>query len=176
MSEGAFVGRWTLLVVTMLFLQVGLIPQFPVAGVVGDAMVALAVCAGLVGGVERGAIVGFWAGVLFDLVRPGPIGVCALSYCIVGVLAGLLAVSVLQFGRPLGMVIVAAGSVVGTLLYAVVAEVFGENTLDTTHFGRIVLIVAALNGLGAPLMLWLCRLAEGVHAPRDIPLGGVGSG
>ena len=62
MNEFGLVARWALVLVTTLVLQAGLAGQMSIAGVVPDLMVTIAVCAGLAGGAQRGAVVGFWAG------------------------------------------------------------------------------------------------------------------
>ena len=69
-------------------LQVGLFAQLPVDGARADVMILLGIAAGFVGGPERGAIVGFAAGLAIDLVLPTPLGLSALVYCIVGYLVG----------------------------------------------------------------------------------------
>lgn len=175
MNRSALVGRWTLVILTAFVVQVGVVPQFPVFGVVGDLMVAVSLAAGLVGGAERGAIVGFWCGFLFDLVRPGALGVSSLAYCVCGFAVGLLAVSVLQFGRPVAIALMGAGSAVATLLFASIAQVFGEHTLTNPSLWKIVGVVSLLNAIAAPLVVWACRLAEGDHQPADAgPVQGVG--
>jgi len=175
MSRSALVARWSLVIVTAFILQIGLVPQFPIFGVVGDLMVAVTLGAGLVGGAERGAIVGFWCGFLFDLVRPGALGVSSLAYCVCGFAVGLLAVSVLQFGRPVTIALMGAGSAVATLLFASIAQVFGEHTLTNPALWKIVGVVSLLNAIASPLVVWACRLAEGEHQPADAgPVAGVG--
>lgn len=174
MSRTALVARWSLLIVTALVLQVGLMAQFPVLGVVGDLMVAVTIGAALVGGAERGAIVGFWCGLLFDLARPGVLGVSSLAYCVVGFGVGLLAVAVLQFGRPMAMAVVAVGSSLATILFAAIAEVFGEHTMTNPFLWRIVVVVGLINGVLAPLVIAVCRLAESDHEPVDVAVPGVG--
>lgn len=176
MSRSALIARWALVVITAFVVQVGVVPQIPVFGVVGDLMVAVTLGAGLVGGAERGAIVGFWCGFLFDLVRPGTLGISSLAYCLCGFAVGLLAVSVLQFGRPATIVLMGAGSAVATLLFASIAQVFGEHTLTNPSLWRIVGVVSLLNVIAAPLVVWACRLAEGEHLPAEAgPVSGVGS-
>ena len=95
-GEAGLVTRWSVIVITALILQVGVMPQF----------------------------------------------------------------QVLQMRRLLAMVVIAAGSAAGTLLYAVGGELFGEHTLSTPRLWTIVTVVALINGLLAPLALRPCRWAE----------------
>lgn len=138
--------RWTFVIVVAFVLQIGLVTQLRVFGIVPDTMVVLAVCAGLSGGNQRGAVVGFWIGLAFDLPRTEhPLGLSALAYCLVAFVAGTAQVVVLQSGRLMSMAIVAAASFVGVLLFAVESQIFGGTALTNPHLVTI-LAVAALTG------------------------------
>ena len=165
-NDYPLIGRWTLVLVSVLTIQVGFAPQFPVAGVVADLMLLIAVCAAVAGGPERGAIVGFWAGLLFDLARGGALGISALAFCLVAFAVGSLLVSVLDVRRGFLMLIVALGSAAGALGYAALGEMFGEHTLSNTRLWPIVGTIALVNGILALPALKLARWAEG---PRDQP-------
>src|ERR1700710_912930 len=116
MSEGGLIARWSVLLVTTLVLQVGVAPQFPVMGIVANFLLMVAVCAGVVGGPDRGAIVGFFAGLLLDLARgTGALGLSALAYTLVAAAVGALMIQVLQTRRLLSMAVVATASAGGTL-------------------------------------------------------------
>lgn len=161
MSELSLVGRWTLVLVTTMVLQLGLMSQISINGVVPDLMMTIAVCAGLAGGAQRGAIVGFWAGMLFDLARPGPVGISALAMCLVAFLAGIVQVIVVQSGRLMSMALVALASALGVVIFAVGGEVFGAGTLTRPHLISIVAIVALVSGLLSRLGLRMAGWAEG---------------
>ena len=101
-----------------------------VTGVAPDLMVLLAICAGLTGGAESGAWVGFWAGLLADLfLTATPLGLSALTYCLVGA-----AVGALRTGGAAGVrVVIPAAAVVGTaaavLLWVGLGDVLGQSQL-----------------------------------------------
>jgi len=153
--------RWTILVVTALVLQVAIAASFPIGGVVIDFMLLIAVCAGMVGGPQRGAVVGFWSGLLYDLARDGRLGLSALAFTLVAFGVGSLLVAVLSVRRGLSMVIAGLGMAAGELLYAVEGELFGEHTLSNPRLWAIVGINALIGGLLSPLVLRVCRWAEG---------------
>ena len=120
MIEVVLIARWSLLVITALVLQVGMAPEFRVFGVVGNLLLLVAVSGGVAGGPDRGAIVGFCCGLLMDLARgSGALGLSALAYPLVAGGVGATMTQVLQMRRLPTMGIVAAGSAVGTLLFAV---------------------------------------------------------
>jgi len=160
MNEGSLVARWSVVVVTALLLQIGFAPNFPVFGVVPDLMLLVSVCAGVAGGPERGAIVGFFCGILFDLIRNGTLGISSLAYTVTAAVVGALMIQVLQMRRLLAMAVVATGSAAGALLYAVGAQLFGQNTLTNPRLWTIVAVVALVNGLLSPIVLRVARWAE----------------
>lgn len=151
--------RWAFVIVVTFILQVGLMTQIRIFGVVPDLMVVLAVCAGLSGGNQRGAVAGFWIGLLFDMPRTEhPLGLSALVYCLVAFLAGTAQVVVLASGRLMSMAIVAAASLVGVLTFAVGAQIFGEHTLTNPRLGAILgvsaLVGAATSRIGLRVAGW----------------------
>lgn len=156
----AFV-RWTLVLILALVLQIGLVTQIHIFGVVPDIMLVLAVCAGLTGGPQRGAVVGFWAGLLFDLPRPHALGLSALAYCLVAFAAGAAQVVVLQSGRLISMAIVAVGCALGVLLFAVEGQFFGEDTLGNDQLVTIVLVAALVGAATSRLGLRVAGWADG---------------
>lgn len=161
MIEVVLVVRWSVLVITALVVQVGVAPEFPVLGVVVNLMLLVAVGAGVVGGPERGAVVGFFCGLLLDLLRgSGALGLSALAYTLVGAAIGATMTQVLQVRRWSSMAIVAAGSATGTVMFAVEGQLFGERTLTNPRLWTIVTVGALLNGALSPIALRAARWAE----------------
>jgi rod shape-determining protein MreD len=161
MRESGLVARWSVLLITALVLQVGVAPQFPVMGVVANFLLLVAVCAGVVGGPDRGAIVGFFAGLLLDLARgTGALGLSALAYTLTAAVVGALMIQVLQTRRLMSMAVVATASAAGTVLFAVGGQLFGEHDLTKPRLWTIVTVVAVVNGVLTPLVLRACRWAE----------------
>jgi rod shape-determining protein MreD len=140
--------RWILVVLGAVVVQVGVAPLVRIAGVVPNVLVILAVCAGLSGGPQRGAVMGFWTGLAFDIARPVPLGIGSLTFSLIAFAAGLIQVVVLQASRIVTAAIVAAGSALGVLAYAVLGEFFGTNALSTP---RLWVIIVVHGGLGAAL-------------------------
>ena len=66
------VVRYTLLIVTAAVLQKAVFSQLRIDGAVPDALLVLAVAAGVVSGSERGATVGFCSGLALDLMVTTP--------------------------------------------------------------------------------------------------------
>lgn len=153
--------KWALVVTGAFLVSVTILAQLPIAGVRPELMLLIAVCAGLTGGPERGAWVGFSAGLLVDLTLHGTLGVTAFCATIVGFFVGLVADVLPEQSRTLSVVIAAAGSAAGVVLYATVAQFLGGHTLSDPDFGRVIAIVTVWNAALCLPVLALCRRAEG---------------
>lgn len=155
-------ARWAFVIVTTFVLQYGLVSQIRLLGVIPDLMVVLAVCAGLSGGAQRGSVVGFWIGLLFDVPRTEhPFGLTALAYCLIAFAVGIAQVVVLQSGRAISMAIVAAGSALGVLLFAVESQFFGGDALTNPDLLRIVFVAALVGAATSRVGLRVAGWADG---------------
>ena len=158
-------ARGSLLIVGALTLQVCLFSRFSFDGARPDVMVLVAVMAGLVAGPDRGAILGFAAGLAFDVVLTTPLGLSALVYTVVAYGVGTLADGMVRNSRWAAPAVAAGGSAVAMLLYALVGAVVGEPTLEGPPLAAIVVYVAAVNAACAPLAARAVRWA--VDDDRD---------
>jgi rod shape-determining protein MreD len=159
-----------LLVVTVL-IQTTLGSDMRVLQVAPDLMVLVVICAGLTGGTEAGAWVGFWAGLLYDMFLTGtPVGLSALTYLLIGASVGALRSSVLQERRALLPLAAFAGTAVAVLLFVGAGDVLGQTQL--LGGGRSwlirVMIVEALWGavLALPagyVYAWVARGSAGAE-------------
>ena len=93
------VVRYALLIVTAAILQKAVFSQLRIDGAVPDALLVLAVAAGVVSGTERGATVGFFSGLALDLMVTTPFGLGAVSYLAAGALAGALETAMVRSAR-----------------------------------------------------------------------------
>jgi rod shape-determining protein MreD len=123
-------------------------------------MLLVAVAAGLAAGPDRGATLGFAAGISFDLLLQSPFGLSALTYALVAYVAGSLQDSVLRAAWWIPVTTAAAASALGVILYGVFGTVVG---LDVLHLSllRIAVVVGTLNALAAPVVLRAVRWATG---------------
>ena len=153
--------RWTLLVATLYLIQIGLVIDLSFFGVHPELMVLTGICAGMVGGPTRGAEVGFFSGLLADLVLSGHLGTSALAFAIVGFGSGILAGSVIRASRGISIAMVSAMSAAAVLLYAALAQLLGQHTLSDPRLAQIVGIVSLCNAVLCLPVLALSRWAEG---------------
>src|SRR6202011_5128239 len=123
-------------------MQTTVVPDLRLGGVCPDLMLLIAVCAGLVGGPERGALFGFSAGLLSDLFLPTtPLGLSALAYCLIGFTVGTLQGSLLREGWLLAPLVALVGSAAGVVIFVVAGVTVGQSQL--TGAGPVALAKTA---------------------------------
>jgi len=155
--------RIGLFLVVAILIQTAFGSDLRVAGVAPDLMALVAICAGLAGGAESGAWVGFWAGLVADLfLTSTPLGLSALTYCLIGAGVGALRTGFLPDAR----LIIPAAAVVGTaaavVLWVALGEMLGQTQLLDAGRSWLVRVVAAEAGWALVLSLpvgWLYGLA-----------------
>ena len=112
-----------------------------IGGAHPDLLWLLPITAALLDGPETGAIVGFWAGLAFDLVLPTPFGLSALVGCVLGYAVGTLTAAVDPRAAWLKPVAALAGSVAADMLFAVLGAILGQDQMVQIDFVRLVLVV-----------------------------------
>ncbi len=142
-------------IVLVLLLQSSLLSEMRLGVVRPDAMILLPIAAGLLGGSERGAVVGFFAGMISDLFLQTPMGLSALTYSVVGFGVGTMHTGVLRAAWWIGPLTAMAASAIGVVLFVVIGAVIGVAHLIRPDLGIIVLGVAVIN---APLSVAVTRL------------------
>lgn len=157
--------RLVMVAMAILTLQTTLLSDLRPFGVVADLMLGFSAAAGVVGGPEKGAMVGFLFGLLFDLALVTPFGLTALTYGLVGFFVGLAKLSI-TVGQAwwLTMLLVFAGSALGVVLFAALGTIVGEQGWVDSGLIKVALVVGVVNGLLGPLMLpvqrWMLRLTR----------------
>lgn len=150
-----------------------------VFGVAPDLMLLLVICAGMTGGTEAGAWVGFWSGLIADMfVTSTPVGLSALTYCLVGAAVGGLRSAYLQDRRLLLPLAALVGTAAGVLMFVAVGDVLGQDQLLDAGRAWLIKVAlieacwAAVLSLPAGLLYaWAARGSQGVA--RLGPPGGI---
>jgi rod shape-determining protein MreD len=155
---GLLVVRVSFVLAICLTFQIGIAPNFLVFGVQGDLMLLAAIAAGIAAGPDRGAVIGFFSGLLYDAMLTTPFGLSALTYAIVAFMVGSLQDSVLRAAWWIPVASATIASAIGVILYAVLGTVLGEELVGTSLL-KIALVVAVLNTIAAPVVIRAMRWA-----------------
>ncbi len=142
--------RVPLVVVTALVLHVAVLSRVRVFGVMPDAMLLLAVAAGLTSGPSGGSAVGFLSGMAVDLFLDTPFGLSALVFTLVGFAMGTVATGILRASWWIPLVAAFVGSAAGELLFALAGAMVGQGGMVTGRLVVIAPVVGALNAVLAP--------------------------
>ena len=148
-----------ILVVTVV-VQVAVFPHLRIAGRVPDLGLLVAVVVAFDHGPEAGALVGFFAGLGYDLFLETPLGLTALAYALTAFAVGVLQGGVLRtprwFTPVIGLVCgIACGLIfVGVGLLASVDGVHGNQALVTVGYASLYdAMLAPLVFLGLAVLL-----------------------
>ena len=115
-----------------------------------DALLLVALMAGLTAGPERGAVVGFCAGVLADLFLQSPFGLSALAYSLVGFAVGSLQSGILRAAWWIPVLTAAAASAAGIVLFGVLGAMVGQPDFVSPRLALIAVLVGFMNATLAP--------------------------
>lgn len=140
-----------------LILHTSVMPDFRVLGVAADVLLLLGVAAGIVAGPERGAVVGFVAGLAADLFVQTPFGLSALAYSLTGFAVGTLQGSILRAAWWIPVTTSAVACGLGVLLFALAGAVVGQTSLVNGRLATVVLVVALLDGVLSVLAVKVMR-------------------
>lgn len=156
--------RGLLVLIVALALQLTVVLDLRIGGAHPELMIGLAVTAGLAGGIERGAIVGFLSGIALDLFLPTPFGLNALVGTVIGAAAGqLVAAGVDRSTWFFVPGVTALGSAIGVIMFAVLGTVFGQPDMLSPGLPAVVAVVGIVNGLLAQPASALWRWVIGEH-------------
>lgn len=151
--------RYGLVLLSAVVLYLALFRHLRVAGVAVDVFLLLAVVGGLICGPDRGAVIGFTAGLTLDLLGQWPLGLLALNYCLIGFVAGRYQASVVRSSRSRLMVTTGVFSALGWGLTAVVGWMLNQRNMISDHLPVVLVVLALANGLLAPIVARALRWA-----------------
>ena len=150
--------RPAFVIFVLVTLQTSVLADLDFFGAKGDIMLLLPIAAGINGGRDRGALVGFLTGLTLDLVVHGtPTGFFALGYTLVGYIVGMAQAGVLRAAWWIPVVTAFAGSVLGVVTLAVVGKFLGLEHLFDRHLLTICVVVPVIN---AALVLPMLRVVR----------------
>ncbi len=159
-----------------IVVQTTLASDLRVDHVAPDLMLLLAICAGLNGGSRHGALVGFACGLLSDLwLTDTPLGLAALTFCLVGYVVGVLRAAVLPEGWLLVPVLVFVFTGFGVVGFVAIGDVVGQHQLiagGRAELIRIAVIESVANAVLSLPVAWLySRASRGSAGAAEVNRG-----
>jgi cell shape-determining protein MreD len=150
--------RLLLVIVAVVAVQDAVMVHLRVFGAHPELIWLLPLTAGLLGGAELGAVVGFFSGMALDCLLPTPFGLTAFVATLIGYgigtvaeRSGLAAEGGVWWLLPgLG----AAVGVLGVLAYAAFGIVFGEDQFSGVNYLAIIPVVTFFGALFA-VPIWM---------------------
>jgi rod shape-determining protein MreD len=133
--------------VLAVVIQVDVLPQFRVFGLVPDVVVITVVAVALVLGPRVGAIYGFGVGLLLDMFLSPPAGLSAIAYLLVGHGIGTARTMLVRRTWWQNGLLVAAGSFAAGSIYVVLSTLFGEEHLWSWRSFRVLASRAVIDGV-----------------------------
>ena len=134
--------RVALVIFVVLMVQQTVMVALRIGGVHPDLLWLLPITAALADGPETGGIVGFWAGLAFDLVLPTPFGLSALVGCLLGYAVGSLTSAVDPRTTWLKPVAALTGSVAADMLFAVLGAILGQSQMVQIDFVALFFMIS----------------------------------
>jgi rod shape-determining protein MreD len=168
----ADVARSSIVVFVVLCLQHTLVDYVRVGGAHPDLMMLLPICAGYVGGPERGAAFGFATGLVADLFLPTTFGLSALVGCLLGYGVGVATTGLLRSSWWLVPVVAAAATAAGMVGYAILGSLLGQPLQLTVYLPRAL---AVATPAAAILAIPMVRLVSWALPPLVSPTTHYGS-
>jgi len=152
-------ARLGLVLVLLLTVQTTWLADLRPFGETGDLLLLLAIAAGMAGGPERGAVVGFIAGIGMDLVLLTPFGLSSLTYLAVGYVVGTVHDGVLRSAPWIPIVVTFVATALGIAFFVVLGQLVGQQ-FRVPNLPRIVLVTSVLNTVLAFPALGVARWVE----------------
>ncbi len=144
----------------LLTLQTALFAPLDLFGARAEVVLLLPIAAGIAGGADRGAIVGFIAGLALDLVVHGtPAGFFALGYTLTGYAVGVTQAGVLRAAWWIPVLSAIGGSALGIVMLSVIGKFIGLEGLLDRHLLTVAAVVAVVNALLILPMMRVMRWA-----------------
>ncbi len=150
--------RLGLVFLLALIVQLTVFVDVRIAGVAPELLALVAVIAGFFVGPERGPVIAFAAGLLWDIYLPTPLGVSAITFAVVAFAVGSLNEGLFHDTRGQLVLVAGVASASTVLGYALLGSIVGESGLINPNLIVIAALVGVINAvlapLVAPLMAW----------------------
>jgi rod shape-determining protein MreD len=135
-----------------ILLQVMVAPYIAIGGISPNFLMITVIIMALAEGSNAGTVLGFIAGLIFDLLGAGPVGPMALVLSVVGYTIGLIHENLFAEGWLLPVAIIAAATFASEILYMIVILLLGTQSPFWGTFFSIVLPSTLYNAVCATII------------------------
>jgi rod shape-determining protein MreD len=151
-------ARLGFVIFVVVTLQTTLVADLAVRDTCADIVMLVPIAVAIVHGRDDGAIAGFAAGIVLDLVVHGtPVGFFALGYTLTGYIVGMTQATVLRAAWWIPMLTAIGGSAIGIFILGLLAKIVGlEGYLDS----HLVVVAAVVGLVNAVLVLPMIRVVR----------------
>lgn len=141
-----------------LVLQVALAPHMAIGSIIPNFLVLVVITLAFVEGPSSGAIAGFVAGLILDLLSTSPVGAWALVLSATGYAAGMLQENLFAEGWLAPVTVAVVAALIADLSYLLVLTILGVGPAFWESMLRAVLPRAVYNAVLVLLAYpWLAR-------------------
>lgn len=148
---------FVLLFIALVVLQSTIIHRLAVYGVKPDLMLISIVAFALLGGPREGALAGFWAGCIQDLLFAKVFGFNILAKTVTGYLMGFTQKRFFKDNILVLIFTLFLGNLLHDVLSLLLFNVLGANYSLTTSFEKLILPLSLYNTVLAPFIYYLVR-------------------
>ena len=158
--------RLGIVFVVALVIQLTVFVDVRIFGVAPELLALVAVVAAFFVGPERGPVIAFVAGLLWDVYLPTPLGVSAVVFAVVAYVVATLNEGLFHDTRTQLVGVVAVGSAASVIGYALLGAIVGEGGLISADLIVIALVVGASNAVLAPIAVPIMAWALAAEVDR----------
>lgn len=152
-----------------LILQLTVFVDVRLGSVAPEMLALVAVLSAKVAGPDRGATIAFFAGLLWDLYLPTPLGLAATSFAICAFAIGSMESGLFHDTRIQVMLLAGVGTAAAVTVYALLGALVGQEDLVDAELPGIALRAAAANSVLAllvdPVVRWALAVPEVAGRP-----------
>jgi rod shape-determining protein MreD len=141
-----------------LILQLTVFVDVRLGSVAPELLALVAILAARIVGPDRGVNIAFFAGLLWDIYLPTPLGLAAVSFAVCAFVIGSMESGMFHDTRTQAVVLAGVGTVAVVILYALLGALVGEDSLVSRDLVGIALRAGAANSVLAliadPVVRW----------------------
>ena len=156
------ISRLAAILLTVLLIQIAVIPHFRVAGYIIDLPLIAVILVALRLTAPNGALTGFLVGIAVDLAIHTPFGMTALTFSLAGYATGTISSQIVERNLPTRALTTALLAATTTAVFACIGALIGLEYVTRRELGAIALVTAGsslpITAISDPIVRWVFPL------------------